>query len=283
MSALLPVLQSAIQEGGSGTGVSHYRNVSQCVRRDRLDRERRDSFANAPAEQNLPTDTGKIFHALMEVYYGRKQNLTTEVSDVNLGDAATEAIRLAAEYTKRFSPDDFAEVVGCEIQLPADDFERLKIWESLMVPFTLRLDMVVRLEATHCNLLEQKRKLPGLQPGYYAWDFKTMASKNSHAELFYRHDPQFRGYQYAWGLLRPSMPLNGMIADCIVGHKNLTDNSFQSVLVPYPTERQIDGWKRWIRAQRCREIETPDDYNLSACFNFHRPCPHLVSGACDQT
>jgi hypothetical protein len=294
MSALLPVIQAAIEEGSSGTGVSHYRSSSQCIRRSKLDRAAREAakglqpaFDPSSLEGDESAITlGKIFHGLARVYYGDRTNVATEVSDINLGSAADDAIRLFLAYSNKFKPSDFAEIVAVEQPFPRNDSEQELLDYYVGAPFTFRPDMVVRLEAEHCDLLSRTRKLFGLQPGYYLWDFKTMGSKNSHAELFYRCDPQFRGYQACWNWLNQDKPLQGMIADCIVNYKKqekLEAEGFFSVYVPYPTDKQIDGWRKWIRTQYERSVSAPDDFNMSACFNYHRPCPHLVSGACDQT
>jgi hypothetical protein len=289
MSALLPIIQAAIEEGSSGTGGSYYGSASQCVRRAILDSARKEARVFVPAtigEDESAITLGKIFHGMAAAYYGTKEGVATEVGDIILGDAARDAIRLFLAYSNKFKSTDFAEIICVEKPFPSDDLERAVLDEKMGAPFTFRPDMVVRLEQEHCDILKEKRKLFGLTPGCYIWDFKTMGSKNSNAELFYRHSPQFRGYQACWNWLHPDQPVIGMIADCVVNYKKqekLEAEGFYSVYVPLPTEKQVAGWVGWIREQHSRLTATPNSFNMSACFNFHKPCPHLTSGACDQT
>lgn len=119
-----------------------------------------------------------------------------------------------------------------------------------------------------------------MEPGIYLWDFKTKGQRGNNDELVYRHSPQFIAYQVVWNSLYPHIACKGMVADVVVGHKKLEDKSFYSVLVPPPTDVQIQGLQRWL--QNAKKLASNDEPNWLACFDFGRACPHLTSGACTR-
>jgi hypothetical protein len=278
-SSVLPVLQS-LPTGSSGTGISYYSTAAKCARRARLDKERAESSFSS----DLRMDTGKIFHALCEIYFSTgQQNIAVELGDVNYGEAPDEARRLFAAYAERFFPEDFSRVVATELLLPpeGDSVAAAKIAEAIGVsPFTCRIDMVVEVDERSAEVLNKKRKLT-LEPGVYLWDFKTKGARDNNAELVYRHAPQFIAYQVAWNALNPSNPCKGMVADVIISHKKMEDDkSFYSVFVPPPQEIQVRGLRRFLQSAQANA--PTDNPNWLACFDFNKACSHLVSGACDR-
>jgi hypothetical protein len=276
-SEALPILQS-LPEGSSGTGISFYSQAAKCSRKLHLDKQ-----AEASQAGNFRPDVGKIFHALCEIYFSTgHSNIAVELSDVNLGEAPDEARRLFSAYAERFSPQDFSRVVATELLLPASPEQEGLVASAVGVsPFTCRLDMVVEVDARSVDILYKKRGIIIPEPGIYLWDFKTKGQKGSNDEVVYRYSPQFIAYQIVWNTLNPGMPAKGMIADVIVGHKKLTDNSFYSVLVPPPTNEFAAGLRRWLAY--AQKQASNDEPNWLACFDFGRACPHLLSGACNRT
>lgn len=277
---MLPILQS-LPEGSSGTGISYYSNAVRCPRKAKLDVLHRAAREPGDASPNYRADVGKIFHALCEIYYNTgERSISVELSDINMGEAPDEARRLFSAYTERFNRSDFARVIATELQLPAKEADVAVIASLLGVsPFTCRLDMAVEVAQEHCDVLYRKRGLV-LTPGVYLWDFKTKAAKGAGDELVYRHAPQFLAYQAVWNALNPETPCLGMVADCIVAHKKMVDNSFYSILVPAPGPEQIAGLKRFLAyAQKQTELDEP---NWLSCFDYGRACPHLTSGACNR-
>ncbi len=273
----LPILQT-IPSGSSGTGISYYSEAARCSRRLRLNKM-------FEVEGTRPQDTGKIFHALCEVFYDEKKRAGAafQLDDLNYGEAADEAKRLFLAYSERFAPTDFAKVLATELLLPAEgDTEARAIIETAVgvSPFTCRIDMVVEVDARSAEVLYKKRGLVLDGYGTYLWDWKTKGQKGSSDDLIYRFSPQFIAYQLVWNALHPDNPCKGMIADVIVGHKKLEDKSFYSVLCPPPTMEQAMGLRRWLQAAQ-RNAAT-DDPNWLSCFEFGRPCPHLLSGNCTR-
>jgi hypothetical protein len=182
------------EDGGSGTGVSYYTRGALCPRRINLE-------ADNSALAGMRANAGTVFHKLCELYHGEITDVTIDVS-AGQEEALKEGRRMFDAYTKWFTPGWWGKVV-----------------ERFGVPFTCRIDMVVRVSDGHCEYLE-KHGLRGITPGLYLVDHKTAGSKDNHAQLKYQSSIQFRAYMLAWDLLEDEL-CSGMIVNNVVGHKEM--------------------------------------------------------------
>jgi hypothetical protein len=275
MSTALPILQS-LPGGSSGTGISYYSTVSRCTRKAALDKL-------VSRDADYRPDVGRIFHALCEIYYQTKSaDIVVELSDLNLGEAPDEARRLFAEYAKRYSPSDFAEILGTEVLLPSNPQLTPAVEAAVGVsPFTARVDLIVRVDERSAAVLAQKRHII-CEPGVYLWDYKTKGQINKYDDILYRQrSAQFIAYQIAYNAEHPDSPCKGMVADIIVGHKKLEDKSFYSILVPAPSKEQTAHFREFLEDAKLRAgVQKP---NWTACFDYNKPCQHLTSGLCDRS
>ena len=273
------IVLHSVPGGSSGTGASYYLSGAACPRKAQLDLEQKEM--GVVQTGGRAAQIGTMFHALMDVYYSKgTSDVVLELDDLELNENAGEAMRLFAEYTKRFPSSGFGEVIGSELQVPRDENEATRVREFLGVPFTLRLDLITELKGPEIPSLVQRRpELEGIEPGVYIIDHKTSGARGKDDPIKYRISTQFIAYQMVWNHLNPDRPCKGMIANCVVRHKKLVDNSFYSVIVPPPTFDQQIGLKNFLG--HTAVLMKTGVANWAACYQWG-VCHHYTSGRCDR-
>ena len=258
----------ATSGGGSGTGVSFYRQAMNCGQKARL-----NALLKGGGGGSFATDTGTYFHAMMEWYYGGEGLL--EFNDFQLDDAQTEALRLFRAYAKVFGPGDFARVVGCEMFMPEDGAEKAVHDMMGVAPFTGRIDMVVELDEAACERLGAKRpEIAGhLEPGIFLWDFKTKGQSDKSAAVKAAWNVQFLAYQMAYCAQTGVEPI-GMISDYVIRTKV---PKFYSCFTAFPDDTEQAMVRQYLQEGRRRFEEGLP--NLEECFNYGE-CFHRKTGNC---
>jgi hypothetical protein len=272
------VLNKLPDTGGSGKGVSYYRSGSLCPKRVLLDEQLRAEQGTQTYGGKFAADVGTITHELLRLYHTGINDVVIELGDYNLSDEVAEAERLFRGYTKHFSANVWGQVLGAEVQCPANDAEKAKLASFFYQELTARFDMVVRMSQEDVECWHQAGfiDLPG--PGVYIVDHKTMARKESNLQLDYQTSDQFLAYPAMWDLLHPEEPCLGMIANCLVRHKNITADSFAQYFVPKATPEQLASFNEWL--------ETAATHirggwaNRGACLQGYMVCSHLTNGRC---
>lgn len=266
-------------------GLSYWdRFQSGCMYQRVLDKKYADLILamELGAEDASATGVGSAFHKIMEHYY--RGTLGTVAFDDTVPNVI-EALRLYRAYSTRFPASEFGTVVGSEVEfsLPTD----LAVGMLGVPAFTGRLDLLVEIEQDKIEDLRRwdKRNLSGLtEPGVYILDHKTMGRKDRDVAKKFSNAFQFHAYQFAWDLLHPDKPVKGMIANCVVRHKELNDGSFFSVFVPPPTPVQIRALRGHLSDSYAIYLARGAEFlNRSKCYDWGRECAHFTSGACDRT
>jgi hypothetical protein len=273
MSELLEVL-SSLESSGSGSGVSYY--ATRCPEQARLDKK-------FPRPSSFNAGTGTVFHKLMELYYGQQLvNVVLPLDDSpDPKDPVQEALRLFAGYTNFFPSDEWS-VIAVEKLLPVEGDDRMKaaIEHAMGVsPFTARLDMVVSINPEQAAAMSERRRIDIL-PGNYIVDHKTKDKKDHLASIKYSRKAQFIAYQTVWNIAFGDIwPVQGLIVNDCVRHKNLTADSFQTYLVPPPSEVQVAGLRKWLQWKELYLKMQVFDWD--ACDDWGG-CQHWVTGNCQR-
>lgn len=265
----------------SPTGLSFYsRAQGGCPYRAVLDKKYKDLLHEMELESGEATalSIGSAFHKILEHYY--KGTLDSVAFDSD-NPSVAEALRLFGGYRARFPREEFGGVVGAEVEfsLLGDDARNLFGVDA----FTGRIDLVVEVTEANIERLEsfEGRNLSGLRPGLYALDHKTMKQRCEPAK--WHNDFQFHAYPIAWNFLYPNRPILGMIANCVVRHKTLSDNSYFSTMVPLATPTQHAALKAHLSdSEQIYQLRGREFKNRTACFNYNQTCPHFTTGACDR-
>ena len=264
------------KDTGTQWGSHFYEEAGLCQRKAFLGRRKQEAWdakqLNEPDDE--PRSIGKIVHAVFAAYHKDGDvNIvlpSTGTSDKN----TTEAIRLYGAYRQRFRPEHFGKVLDTEKLLESDVFG---------CPTTCRTDMIVEMEFTDCARLS----LSYLTPGVWIVDHKTTKARPSEKNAIY-------GAKYIYGLQAPmnivlarasGFDVKGWIANIIVRHKLLTDDSFLQVVRPYLPGRDEEVVKRYVQSTyaRWKIAEETGEYqaNPGACNSAYKTCPFLNNG-CDQ-
>lgn len=261
--------------GHSGYGISFWLSYLKCRRRTRLS----DKYGGDSSE---PATIGTLFHKLLEEYYNgnlENRNVVIEHQDGE-NPEFTEALRIFQEYRARFPSSCFGRVEGAEMALEVSGQEALDLFG---VPrLTARCDLVVYVDELAVRTIKATRNLT-LEPGYYIVDAKTKKAKSKDFAIFFNNSLQFYAYQMMWNHLYPDKPIKGMIADIVVRHKKMTDDSFMCHLVGPPTPQQMDVvFSTLSQCYAIRQSQGEDFCNITQCFAFTGGCPHLLTGVCDR-
>lgn len=266
------------QSRGSGRGTSYYETAALCPRRAQLNEQQPESDSGPSAER------GVVTHKLVELYHKGEAlpELILSYTDA-AGEPTREGMRLFAGYRQRYTMSEFGKVLGCEVLLPPGGLEATsedtaKMLECFGVPYTCRLDSVVEPDDAALASLSNKLNMP-LEKGVYIFDLKTKDRKDTNLHISMRFRPQFVGNQLLWNLFNPEKPSKGMIANVIVAHRKLIDESFCLIYVPPPSEEETLVFKTWL--QNAAVLARTNMANLARCHIFGT-CPHLLSGACTR-
>ena len=279
MNPLLPVLPLP-RTGSSGTGISYYTSIIRCPRKVNLDRE----LKNEDDRSNGAAAVGIVTHQLDELYYGEKTDnpLVLQISDVNWGDAISEARRCWEAYIKRY-PGKYwwGRVVAVEDQYPKDEAEEALVAEVIgTTPFTTRIDRVIEVTAESSTRILSNTDLGTLKPGIYLYDRKTKGKQDGEAALTHANSVQFYAYMIVYNVIHPKNPCLGLIVDELITTKEV---KFRQFLVTPPDEVQ----QRVVRAlvANAKTLENSDAALGVAhgCKEYNRFCPHLISGACQRS
>ena len=275
---MLQILQSELETGGSGAGISYYSTIAECSRKAALAKDA-ERYYNATTTGR---DVGTIGHKLLEYYHGkREKEIAILTSDIALQEASDEAGRLFNAYTQAHTVDFFGEVLQTERFFPTEA-EVVAVEAAVGIkPFTGRIDLVAVVRLAD---VERLQKVPGLEeltaPGIYLVDHKFKGKRDSNALLIYNNSPQFTAYMACYNAIADDAGAphcQGMIANVIVGNKTPV---FEKYLVKPPAASQIVALRTWLAW--CKQRENDNQPNWISCFNYHRPCEHMLSGRCTK-
>lgn len=275
-------MKLVIEGKGSGSGLSMYKKIRRCPRRYRLDKEIENDASDIVIPANLRI--GTYVHSLLEMYYknGFFDPMTIEVEAPPAYDIGTyeedwlEAIRLFLHYAAQFPHTEFGEVVGTEFQPTSDGFSVGDLSTYMGVPYTVKLDMAVRLGEQECERLKETR-LMDTEPGVYILDHKTEERRLGIIVDKFMNELQFVGYNLAWNLAHPNDIAKGTIVNVIFKTKT---PGFQTIVVPPPDEDQISSLKRFVT--KSAEMKDSDEPNAEDCFSYFKMCPHLMFNRCNR-
>jgi hypothetical protein len=276
-----------IKGGGSGTGLSYYRNMVGCPRRARLDAEAAEEH-EATASDNDATGIGTIFHAFMEHYYRGDlddENLVLEIADESghgvLEDRRIEAERLFRAHRKRFSRSELGTVLEVEKLLPSPDDAAMaqRINDAVGInPFTCKIDLVLDLTENDCLRLKETRDIE-VRPGIWLLDHKTAKARRSTEAEKWTNDFQPIAYQLAWNAAFPKLQAQGMI---ISSTYRLKQPDFRSFVVERPGAEKVAALQSFLAGAAFIKEHLEDWPNGNACF-FPSTCRWFQTGACNRS
>ena len=278
----LPIQQN--EHGHSGRGLSWWSSFTNCPRRENLNNQL--GLSQEESDILTPTGVGSVFHKILEYYYrGELDKIAWDLDNPNV----VEALRLFGGYKLRFRPDEFGEVIGCEMDAVSGELSNAPTLSGPLgvQPFSARFDMVVCVDdKALASLSGPPRYLPLMEPGVYIIDTKTMGLRPSDIDQKLRMRLQFTAYQMLWNnsqeLIEKYGPCKGFIANCVVKHKMLHDGSFFSVYCTPPSADQQQAVRSYL--QYCfalREAHGENFANASRCDTYGI-CPHYTSGLCKR-
>lgn len=255
--------------GGSGQGWSYWSSFLGCPRRYALDQK-----SKAATDSKALATIGTYFHWLLEQYYQGVMAVNDEVAYERPADnsAWNEALRMFFAYQQEFPYDEF-EVIGCEVEIEAASEDIVGI-----APFTGRIDMVVRVREDQIDQIYKTRGIL-LEPGVYLLDTKTTSKQMSYEFEFWQSSIQLNAYMLVWDALHPNDKVKGTIVNVVQRNKKVI---YRSHLI-FPPEKDMKALV-FQTLRRCQDLrDFNGEYtNVSRCYDYFKPCPHLVSGACDR-
>lgn len=271
----LPIIDPSLHRGGSGTGISYYMSAARCPRKARLDKS-----LGPDGESSKSSKTGTMFHSLMELFYSGQvgtECAAIQVADINYAEELQEAQRLAAAYFAKFPERDFwGDVVAVEKQLPAQEDQKQLVLDYFGVDLTARLDMVTEVSLHNRQRILERTGLD-LEPGVYIIDHKTRSRRDNSITQTYSLSAQFKAYQLLWTKLHPETPCVGMIANVVIGTKEV---QFQQAVITPPTDVELEGLRNWLKgAHALAETDFP---NWAACHEAYGVCQYYTRGLCNR-
>lgn len=294
MSDEKPLLHS-LQGTGTPYGISNYRQLAfGCGKKVSL----RTAWENQTGAAAGNLGIGSITHAFLEMYYTPENDPNFQASAVRFesvrGDpeeeARLEAERIFRAYRARFPAGELGNNRYVEHYLPqgkdgteiVDHDELVNLWapvvEFVGLPYTARLDMVIRVTPTDCKRIKKTRGL-NLKPGHYLIDYKTAAWHSAHMENVYRRDVQFIAYHRAWNYLYPTKRLNGTIVIMLTKTKRPDQIS---LLIPAPNAADYKILRHTMTLARERLEEGKFSANPDRCHDYFRTCDFLLDGQCKR-
>ena len=280
MTTALPVLPLP-RHGSSGSGISYYSQVIKCPRKAALDVELAGTM---PERTEGAAPVGTIVHQMDELYYGGvcANPAVIQVSDVNWGDAVSEARRLWEAYIKRFPGVNWwGNVIAVEEQYPVGQGQEVLV-ESVMgvTPFTVRIDRVIEVTTESSERIAKHTDLGYIKPGVYLYDRKTKGKADGDAQLVHFNSMQFAAYQMVYNACHPTDQALGMIVDEIISTKEV---KFRQFLVTPPDEYQQRAVRSMITNAKALEKSNACFGVAYGCKDYNRFCPHLTSGVCKRS
>lgn len=263
--------------GGSGRGISHYKTLNRCRNRATLNWEASQNQLPG-AEDSENTAAGTLAHGFMALYHGNGHLEASEVlfepehhPSLAFPGARSEAERAFNAYQERFAPTSLGKVIGVEYRVGP-----LEVHDT---DPAITVDLLTKISKADLPRIGMARGLD-LSPGHYIVDHKFLGQKSGTMIDSYLNDMQGIGYQVIWERRRKQLKLpevNGMIINFIIKTKAI---QFMSLLIPPPTEVQIEAFDRWLAHTREDEMEDPNRINPTACF-WPSICKWWVEGKCD--
>ena len=280
MNPLLPVLPLP-REGGSGKGNSYYTKAIFCPRCVNLDEQagtKEDSPRGAAAE-------GTMFHQMAELYYkgASAEPHVIPISDVNWGDAITEARRVWASFiAKHPGVDHWGNVVAVEEKLPRNEEEAAAIKELMGVEYTLKPDLVVQLTIESLDRIKHLAPDLALPPAgsYILLDWKTKGKADADAPLLYAQSDQFASYVACWNAV-DTRQANGTL---VVEPISTKEVKFRYFFVSPPDETTMKV-VRTKMANGAALVQTNAALGVAhGCRSYNRWCHHhpYVGGSCTR-
>jgi hypothetical protein len=276
---MLNLINLPIKVGGSGRGISFFSTAARCPRRARLDAEH-------GSDSSKDSRVGTIGHALLEAFYNGQiakeliddPNVVVQVPN-EFEEEVPEALRMVRAYLAKFPERDFwGTPVGTEVSFPQPGKEEI-VRSFFMVALTARLDLVTNISESE----EQQQRIRSrlcldVPTGLVIIDHKFRTRKDYSIQDTYDLSAQFTAYPPLWDLHHPDQPCQGMIANVVIGTKEV---GIQHTVVRPPDETKLIGLRNWlIGADAMSGTDWP---NWVSCKDFNRTCPHFTSGRCDRT
>lgn len=260
-----------IDSGGTPHGISTVEEwVNGCQRKCLL---RED------ADHSLATLTGTLVHALLRVYYTKGHFEIVKVKWKNFDlthplflQAETRAFNVFREYRMRFSPIELGKVLHAELGFKIRN-------ENVIgcVPFTGRIDLIVKLNKRDCNRLKVTRGID-LEPGIYIVDHKTGGGiyPNTLERLSLGLQPA--AYMYAYEFTTKKK-VKGFLVNFMTTTR---DPKFHTIVIPRPG---VLARERLFSVTRSREMDRWPKFelsraNVSRCFDYNSVCSHWVNARC---
>jgi hypothetical protein len=293
-------MQSQVSSG-SGTGVSYYKNASECYPRvllaaqHKFDLDADEAEEASDARKPIGRIVGTYGHALQQIYHeGRLPE--TLVVDASEGDIHfREAVRCMRAYRKFYAPTYFGQVIGCEVKFPQQPDEAALLEQHFGGPFTLRADMVNYLDQERVDELELTRGIVLDGPGLYFVDHKFLWQIDAAKKWDYQFGMQSVAYPVAYKLLHEHFPeryphdIKGMIFNCMSRQtqkeENFTEKHFQLFVSQFQYPEDIGMVASGIRIANLLKADheaTGNGYNTNACIGKWGPCPMLKLGQCSR-
>jgi len=259
--------------GGSGWGGSFWQAQLYCPLKYELNQKTgRDT---GPAARG-----GTLFHKLAEIYHnGEWEDWAFPLDEFEVKPDLAAVWNTFKLYKETFGQDGLGEVLGCEVLLEATDESMVGI-----LPFTAKVDMVVRISEDTAAQLEEKFDLVIL-PGLYLLDWKTKTKKPS-VTIFdtFQGALQVNSYQMLWNALHPDDPCLGMLIIGVI-HPTKTlparlwDKGIEILPSPGPAKQaKVKGIL--TAARQHYDVFGPEYPRPNNCYNWNKPCVFLVDGSC---
>jgi len=203
-----PILHT-MHSGGSGSGLSFYRNWATCPRRGYLD-QLASAAGHPTSSDSIETRTGSIYHAFQELYETTKTpNFDTvavefvhdsgETANIE-EDARREAERLFRAFRVRYRPGNLGRPLGVEILVKSSELKAPPRWLPAGMVLTAKFDKVVKVTVGDVIRIRKERGL-NLRTGYYLVDYKTDKFISAATDDKYRAETQFMLYELLWNAL----------------------------------------------------------------------------------
>lgn len=221
---------------------------------------------------------GTIFHAFLELYYGKFAKKEFDCGAVKFSDVPDESDRIEAErlfryYRLHHTPDEWGKIIELET------VHEISLGDDLL--YTMKADLVVQPGRQEVRLIQKQRGIE-LQPGsLYLVDHKTLGQWDGSSVDRYVNSMQFTLYQWAWNQLFPKTPVHGLIVNVMLKYKN---PEVRTLLVSSPSEAQIKASLSFLR--HCKEMrdalkDRPNPLEEN-CFPKGRICSWFANGMCDR-
>lgn len=277
-----------LNQGGSGFGISLWKQVLSCPLQAHYDSEVIDGAREGP--QSAETDDtliGTLFHKFQELYHKKSTARGFDTTTVTFRQMAPrpwnkpDVVRATAEdlfraYRVIYPPDYFGKVVAREkhYKMP---LKKRPWWAPKSMPLTCQIDMEVKLGKESASKIVADHGLV-VTPGGYLIDWKTAGS--DWPNLGWQHvlELQFPFYMMMHKHMNPTKKISGLIV--VAAFKRT--KKFKMFLIQPPDENAQKMISELLSAAwDIYRDENPKGNPLN-CFAYGRPCIWMVNGTCNR-